>query len=391
MRFSVTYEIENAKTKSAKRKSIELLNSFLNFHLIEKFHGWSYECLFVKLIDNAPPKKKWKLKRTYDRWGNIELPISFKGATEVEEFKYAFVQIKNAVNLVATLSIQGNRDFKQEALISDLAKLEKKLPKSIEQYKALHKQQGKMDSQVQLRRVDGYINACKQHPLPHTKHLKGARIYDHFDTDELMPYRYIYAEIFSTLLRNANISTPGYKEIYFSIDETLEKAKTDLAAFDWFKYTYCAIDIKKYRRASAKLKEKMLLDSLVSGLRLIAFFDHLDKTKIESVIRIISQGKTNTPLTYAVSENNTHIIQIHYEIGPDHTQSPPFYITITNKATKAEVTQLIGHFDTWWVPHSLKKIKIGKNEVSITGGGGMRGEITRSAENRPDSYKFSLP
>ena len=82
MRFSVTYENENAKTKSAKRKSIELLTSFLNFHLIEKFHGWSYECLFVKLIDNAPPKKKWKLKRTYDRWGNIELPISFKGATE---------------------------------------------------------------------------------------------------------------------------------------------------------------------------------------------------------------------------------------------------------------------------------------------------------------------
>ena len=36
MRFSVTYENENAKTKSAKRKSIELLNSFLNFHLIEK-------------------------------------------------------------------------------------------------------------------------------------------------------------------------------------------------------------------------------------------------------------------------------------------------------------------------------------------------------------------
>jgi hypothetical protein len=386
MRFSVEYL--DAKTKETNRESVSLLNSFLNFHLIEKFHGWSYECIFVKLITNAAPKKKWKVSRSYDQWGNIELP--FQQTNNVEEFHFGFSQVKRAVDLVSTLEIKGLVDFRYEELLADLTNLEQILPKSDEAYGELLTQKSAMDSQFQLRRVNGRIKAYKAYPMPHSRRLVYVRIYEHFDSAELMPYRYMYGEIFGTLLRNANILTPGYQEIYFSIDETLDAAKRELAFEKWHKYTYCAINIEQYRTATPEQKEQMLLDSLIDGLRLIADFDHLDKQKIEAVIETVSKTKCRTPLTYAIKENDTHEVRIDYEIGPDHTQKTPFYITIRNKATNKEVIMLIDNFNILWVPHFISKIKLMKDRVEILGGGGLRGHISRDMDHIPDKYEFAL-
>ena len=265
MRFHIEYL--DAKTKATNRESIALLNSFLNFHLIGKFHGWSYECLFIKLISNAPPKKKWKVNRTYDQWGNIELPFDLSQTNGVNEFNMCFMQAKHAVDLLKTLEIKGSFDFRYEELLADLTDLEQILPKSNDAYNRLLNEKSAMDSEFQRRRVDGRIKAHKDHPLSHSGKLVHVRIYDHFDNSELMPYRYMYTEIFGTLLRNADISTPGYREIYFSIDETLEAAKRELAFEKWHRYTYCSINISEYRKATDQQKEQMLLDSLIDGRR----------------------------------------------------------------------------------------------------------------------------
>lgn len=386
MRFSVEYL--DAKTKETNRESISLLNSFLNYYLIEKFHGWSYECVFIKLISNAPPKKKWKVSRSYDQWGNIELP--FQQSNSVEEFHLGFSQVRQAVDLISTLKIKGLVDFRYEELLADLTDLEQILPKSDKAYSELLNQKSAMDSQFQLRRVNGRIKAYKDYPMPHSRRLVYVRIYEHFDSAELMPYRYMYGEIFGTLLRNANILTPGYQEIYFSIDETLDAAKRELAFEKWHKYTYCALKIDQYRKATPEQKEQMLLDSLIDGLRLIADFDHLDKQKIESVIETVSKTKCRTPLTYAIKESSSHEVRIHYEISSDHTQRTPFYITIRNKSTNKEVTKLIDNFNTLWVPHFISKIKLSKDRVEIKGGGGLRGHISRDMDHIPDKYEFAL-
>ena len=158
----------------------------------------------------------------------------------------------------------------------------------------------------------------------------------------------------------------------------------------WHKYTYCALNIDQYRKATPEQKEQMLLDSLIDGLRLIADFDHLDKQKIESVIETVSKTKCRTPLTYAIKENSSHEVRIHYEISPDHTQRTPFYITIRNKATNKEVTKLIDNFNTLWVPHFITKIKLSKDRVEIKGGGGLRGHISRDMDHIPDKYEFPI-
>jgi hypothetical protein len=257
MRFSIEYF--DAKTKETNRESISLLNSFLNFHLIETFHGWSYECLFIKLINNAPPRKKWKVSRSYEQWGNVEMAFDPNNKTGVEEFNYGFAEVKHAVDLASTSEIKGLADFRYKELLSDLTNLEQMLPKSHEAYDELLNQKSAMDSQLQVRRVNGRIKAYKDYPMPHSRRLVHMRIYDHFDNAELMPYRYIYAEIFGTLLRNANILTPGYQEIYFSVNETLEAAKRELAFEKWHKYTYCTINIDQYRKATPGQKNKCCL------------------------------------------------------------------------------------------------------------------------------------
>jgi hypothetical protein len=386
MRFSVEYL--DVKTKANQHESVNLLNSFLNFHLIEKFHGWSYECLFIKLVNNAPAKKKWKLTRTYDQWANVELPVNFSQANPLEEFRIGFSQVMDAVDFVRSLDIKGPADFRHEELLSDLNNLRQHLPTSIEAYNLLLNEKPAMDSQLQVKRVDGRIKAYKDYPLPHSRRLMHARIYDHFDSDELMPYRYMYAEIFSTLLRNANISTPGYQEIYFSIDETLEGAKKELAMLTWHKYTYCALNIDEYMKATPERKEQMLLDSLIDGLRLIADFDHLDKLKIEAVIDTVRKTRCRTQLIYAAKENDTHAVTIHYEIGKDHTQKTPFYITIRNKETRKAQTKLIDNFSVAWVGHCINKVKLLKDRVEISGGGGVRGHISRDVDHMPDRYEF---
>jgi hypothetical protein len=291
---------------------------------------------------------------------------------------------------VRTLEIKGLADFRYKELLSDLTNMEQVLPKSHEAYDELLNKKSAMDSQFQLRRVNGRIKAYKDNPMPHSRRLVHVRIYEHFDNAELMPYRYMYAEIFGTLLRNANILTPGYQEIYFSIDETLDAAKRELAFEKWHKYTYCAINVDQYRKATPEQKEQMLLDSLISGLRLIADFDHLDKQKIEAVIETVSKTKCRTPLTYAFKENNTHEVRINYEVGPDHTQKIPFYITIHNKSTNKKITKLIDSFSILGVPYYINKIKLSKDRVEILGGGGLRGHISRDIEHMPDRYEFPL-
>jgi hypothetical protein len=134
----------------------------------------------------------------------------------------------------------------------------------------------------------------------------------------------------------------------------------------------------------------MLLDSLIEGLRLIADFDHLDKHKIEAVIETVSATKCRTQLTYAVKENSMHEVQISYEVGPDHTQKTPFYITIRNKATNKEVTKLIDSFNILWVPYGISKIKLSKDRVEILGAGGLPGHVSRDMDHIPDKYEFLL-
>ena len=200
----------------------------------------------------------------------------------------------------------------------------------------------------------------------------------------------MFSEVFSTILRNENIMTPGYSEIYFSIGETMAEAKTEIAVDNWHKYTYAAIKISRLPSSNESEKEQIIFESMCEALRLIADFDHLDKEKIEHVISYITKQGAQTLLTYLRIENVNYIAAIEYVVLPDHRQNSPFYLHLIEKSTGKNNRTLIGDFDTLWLAHYMSAMKFSKGKVVIMGKGGIRGEISRKNAKVPDEYRFDI-
>lgn len=55
MRFLIEYK--DFSSKEEKNKSLSVLDTFLNEHLIGDFHGQTFESILIRFINNAPPKK----------------------------------------------------------------------------------------------------------------------------------------------------------------------------------------------------------------------------------------------------------------------------------------------------------------------------------------------
>lgn len=395
MRFVIDYvDYVAAKDESTKKqrpaaKPFDLLEVFLNYHVIGKFHGRAYEFLWVTLYEHAPAKKKLKLKRCLDTWGEIDLRVELDSLSLVEKFRIGFDKACEAVKLISTPEVT---DFRHRELLEDLEKTRPLLPATPEDLKALYAVQKKMEITAATAHTDCNIKASKEYPLPHTKRLIGARIYHDFEDSFLVPYAAAYSEIFSQLLCNADISTPGYKEIYFSIDATLDGAKAYRTGSksDFFKYTYCAIDPEVYRQSSPSEKDRMVRTALCEGLRYIADFDHLDKTKIETVIEEVSRTGAETTVFYSAKENKQYRVEVHFKVEPDTKKGCPFYVTLINKTTLARTVKFIAHVDPWWAVYSMKKIKILKDKVEILGTGSTRAESSRKFHKLPEKFEFDL-
>jgi hypothetical protein len=105
-----------------------------------------------------------------------------------------------------------------------------------------------------VKRVDSLIYSYKINPRPLLKRIIGVRLYDHFERNTLAPYDYIYSQLFSNLLRRAEVRSPDYEEIYFSIGETMEQAKQSISIDEFFKYTYSILNLSEYNQPDEKGK-----------------------------------------------------------------------------------------------------------------------------------------
>jgi hypothetical protein len=388
MRFQFDYN--DYHDESTKNKSLALLETFLNFHLLEQFHGWTYECMFIIFRNNAPENKRETVKRIQNLYAKAVVNGNFRENRNYNlgDFEHGLTLIRHAVELVDQL-VPEEKDFDAQKLIRGLENLEPLIPKTEEELLDLSKQAQTMESSLPVKIVNGQINASRQRPLPKTTRLVGIRTIGDVG-NSLMPYSYIYSEIFGTLLRNERILTPHYKEIYFSIYRTEEEAKmkSPFAYREWHKYTYAALDIDQYAASSEKVKERMVLQCLCDGLRSIAEIDQLDRDKIEKVISKVTKERMNIVLTYKTEENRNYRAEVIYKMQAE--QRIPFYLLLTEKATGKSNINFIDNFDPWGKPYSFGKISIKKNEVIIKGGGGLRGEVSRLIEKLPGERRFRI-
>ncbi|WP_242488372.1 hypothetical protein [Bacillus sp. TH25] len=97
MRFLIEYK--DLKSKEEKNKTLNVLDTFLNEHLIDKYHGQTFDTILVRFINNSPVTRKLKNKSLYKIIAEIELIEDFKSSNKLnfEEFQIALLKIEEAI------------------------------------------------------------------------------------------------------------------------------------------------------------------------------------------------------------------------------------------------------------------------------------------------------
>lgn len=390
MRFLIEYK--DFDTKEEKNKSLSLLDTFLNEHLIGLFHGHTFECILIRFISNAPIKKKFKLKSLYKTIAEIEIKGNFSNNEKLNicDFNQGLSSIEEAIKRVPQIEIKEELDFDEIKLIKDFKKIVKNAPQSEEELKNYAKKEEKIRYINTIKRVDCLMYSYKINPKPLNKNIIGVRLYDHFERNTLLPYSYIYSQLFSNLLRRAEVKTPGYEEIYFSVAETLEQAKQSFSLESWHKYTYSTLNLSEYIQQDEDGKAKMVFNSMCCGLRMITEFDHLEKEKIEDVIEYIDRNGMNTELVYTTAQNKYYRVEVIYHVPHSHLSRAEFKLRLTNISDHSTGIVNIDQFDIDYAPFSVGKIQINKNEIVIKGRSSLRAEISRKFDKLPLEYRFSI-
>jgi len=389
MRFIIEYK--DYRSGEETNRNLALLECYLNYNLIEKFHGWTFGCVLIRFLNSPKPSKKLKLKSLYKTFAEIEIISSFTTNSElsIEQFAESIEKVKEAVLLSDKITAKDSvRDYQVKALLKEIASLS--IPASTEELIEMEGAFSDVRDVIQVKRVDGLMQAWKGHPIDHDKTLKGVRIYDKFEREDLSPFAYIYSELFSNLLRQENISTPGYEEVYFSIAESINTAKLELAMEEWHKYTYCTLDIDTFKLLSDEGKSDALFGSLKEGLLLISDFDHLDKQKIKRVLSYIEENGTATELVFSSRTKGNILAEIVFTIPKGHRIKTAYFLKITDINTSETGKVKINSIDSFSAPYALGKIQIKQNKIVIESRKSVRAEIYIESENLPEKYEFEI-
>lgn len=389
MRFLIEYK--DYKHKEEKNKSLKLLDTFLNEHLIGKFHGDSYECIDILFLNHAPKKATEKAKKLYQIYSHVQLIDTFQSNDSISilDFQAGLKRIGDAIKLTATIAAEPI-DYHVDELLEDYFHVIEMAPTTLEELEAYAQKEQETIFNNHVKRIDLLIERYHIAPKPKNKKLLGVRIYDTFENGDLAPFAYIYSEIFGNLLRRANIMTPGYEEIYFKIANTIEEAKQSFALENWHKYTYGKLNLEQFKNANEDEKSTMLFNTLCEGLRFIAEFDHLDKDKIEQVISTIQENGTQLELIYKSNQNDHYITDVIYTVPRTHAAKAEYKLRVTDVRTGHSGLVFIDHIDTFYAPYSFGEILMKKDEIILRGRKSLRAEISRELDKLPEEYRFNL-
>ncbi|WP_147536119.1 hypothetical protein [Bacillus marasmi] len=389
MRFLIEYK--DFGTKEEKNKSLILLDTFLNEHFIGEFHGFTFESILIRFINNAPPKKKFKLKSLYKIIAEVEIEGNFTNNVKlnIHDFQHGLLKVEEAINKVSQIEV-NELDFNKDKLLNSLNNIIDIAPQTDEELKNYAKKEKEINFLNTVKRVDSLIYSYKINPRPLLKRIIGVRLYDHFERNTLAPYDYIYSQLFSNLLRRAEVMSPDYDEIYFSIAETMEQAKQSIAIDEFFKYTYSTLNLSEYNQVDDEAKANMVFHSMCEGLRLIADFDHLEKEKIEGVIEYIAKNGIDMELIYATAQNKDYLAEIVYHVPRSHLTKAEFKLRLTEFNTNKTGIIAIDKLDIYYAPYSIGKIQLKKNEIVIKGRNSLRAEVSREIDKLPSEYRFNI-
>jgi len=387
MRF--LFEYKNLSTKETINPTVDVLETFLNEHLIRSFHGNAFECIYLHFITNLPSTKKGlRLRLLYGSMAEMEMVHSFinEKKLNLSDFHSLLDKVQESILKASEIPYKEGMFYDRDTLLADYKRCKTNAPSTQEELEFYAANLKETNKRNYAKRIDCILEQDKQNPRPLTKRLEEFVVHDPFDI--FYPLSFRYSEVLSSFLRSAGIYLPGYRQIHLHLGVNMIEAKQELALEEWYKYTYFVIDIPRYQQSSDKQKEEMLLQSISDGLRYIADFDHLDKEKIEDVLLQVQKEGLEAELLYLRKENQRYHAEVVYHVPQLHTDKATFTLRVTDLETKQQATAIIGEFDLFSVGAILSKLHIQKEKIVIKGRTGTVASYTRKSNQALDAYTF---
>lgn len=224
MRFII--EFKDFKTKETEDRSLDVLQTFLNEHLIGQNHGNRFECIIIRFIANPSASRKLQLKTLYHTYAVVEVGLAIEASRKVQlvNFMHGLMQVESAIRKAAFIETSDdNMEYQEEELVKEYRKALAFAPKSIEDLKRYAKNQKEIEFNNQVKRTDCAIRTRLMNPSPLNKRLKDIVVSQYFDEPSVTSYAYRFTEVLSNLLFHAEVMLPGYDRIVIKVDQTMEE------------------------------------------------------------------------------------------------------------------------------------------------------------------------
>ncbi len=295
MRLQIDFDKKN------RSENILALERFLNYNLIGTNHGLTFEAIFITLIENPKKNQKYKRRFLYRKYADISVPFDFTNYSELNivDFKNVFETVFESIESVKEID---SNDFNYTLLKADLTALRPLLPKDRDELKPYVENTDKIDTEIHLKRMNCRVEQrlCRKNEL--IKRVKGFRAYDKKDVIFLRPYLNLITEILENTVKRESLLSPNYSEIYFSISDEINDARTEFPLEDWYEYAYIALDYNKFENYKYEDRICKLVELVSDSLFELCRIDGLDKKVIERIVGELKDSTTNILTTHKTKE-----------------------------------------------------------------------------------------
>lgn len=291
MRLQIDFDKKNRSV------NILALERFLNYNLIGTNHGLTFEAIFITLIENPKKNQKYKRRFLYRKYADISVPFEFTNYSELNivDFENAFETICESIEYVKEIE---SIDFNYTLLKADITALRLLLPKDKEELKPYIESADKIDTEIHLKRMncrDKQRQCCKKEL---NKRVKGYRAYDKKETLLLRPYLNLITELLENVTKKELLLSPNYSEIYISISDNINDARTVFPLENWYEYAYIALDYNKFESYNLENRFYQLVGLVSDSLFELGRIDGLDEKAIERIVNELKDSVSDILTTH---------------------------------------------------------------------------------------------
>lgn len=246
--------------------------------------------------------------------------------------------------------------------------------------------------QVKESRLDDAIahreERAANHRLCDTP-IRDLRLYTHgLLPKTLYPYDYQYSAIFLQMLKEVELTCPGYHHLYIQAATSQEAALLQSRAIeDWYVNGIAVFDLEAYKNMTDADKAETVFNLIVEGLMDIATIDGLDKKKIHAAIEAVREKGLETELMLKIIDHKNYTLMVTC-IARSMEEGSPIFFNLYDKRTERRARVPIGSATHFQIGFWLQKITITNKQIRVRSSSSIAASVW--LEGKPTSMDFDI-